>query len=99
MRLRHKSCDRIPQERIVRSAQRENLARDLEFRLTELPDDVGDRASGEIREFAKRLDVFPRKADRKSVDVSFASCHGCPSGVEVLQVPGLTSLADTTVAT
>ena len=97
--LRHQSCDRVPQEWIVRSTQREDLPGDLKLRLAELPHDVRDRTSGEIREFAKRLDVFPRKAYRKSVDVTFASCHDGPLGVEVLRAPSPMSLADTTAAT
>jgi len=79
MRLGHQPSDGIPQERIVRSAQRENLARNLEFRLAELPNNVGNRASGELREFAKRLDVFPWKANRKTIHLVFASSHGCVS--------------------
>ncbi|MBN1628713.1 MAG: hypothetical protein JW990_03020, partial [Thermoleophilia bacterium] len=57
MRLLHESSDRIPQERVVCSVQREELARDFQFWLAELLNDVGNRASGEPRKFAQRIDI------------------------------------------
>jgi hypothetical protein len=40
---------------------------------------VGNRASGELGELAKRRDIFPWKANRKAIHLVFASSHGCLS--------------------